>query len=120
MNDHCKKWSNRSSAINEVLKKNGGKTFFIWQITVGKYKNIHPNDKKIENITQNAFNGIFEHYEDTRKMCVKSFKLKNIEIIDIPNDLTPEKEMFFDFAHLLPYGNYLIAEQMYNVIKQEL
>ena len=120
MNDHCKKWSNRSSAINEVVKKNGGKTFFIWQITVGKYKNIHPNDKKIENITQNAFNGIFEHYEDTRKMCVKSFKLKNIEMIDLPNDLTPEKEMFFDFAHLLPYGNYLIAEQMYNVIKQEL
>ncbi len=52
--------------------------------------------------------------------CQKSFGSNNIELINLPDDIYPEREMFIDLAHLMPYGNYVIAEQIYNVIKKDL
>ena len=50
----------------------------------------------------------------------KSFGSNNIELINLPDNINPKREMFIDFAHLMPYGNYIIAEQIYNVIKKDL
>lgn len=116
----CNRWANRSLAINQMVRNNKGNAYFIWQIMIGDYKNLKPSDVMLQERTKKAFDEIFIKYESTRKLCQKTFGSNNIELINLPDDIYPEREMFIDFAHLMPYGNYVIAEQIYNVIKKDL
>ncbi len=77
----CNRWANRSLAINQMVKNNQGNAYFIWQVMIGDYKNLKPNDGILPSKTKKAFDEIFIQYKSTRKLCQKSFGSNNLQLL---------------------------------------
>jgi hypothetical protein len=117
-NKLCEKWSDRSYAIYNENKLNNSNSYFIWQITIDNLLYLKEIEKKIKNKTIKHLGNIFNSYERFRDVCVESFKKKGLKLHKLPNLPNTNKVLFFDYAHLNPPGNRILASYVFNIIKE--
>jgi len=118
-NGLCEKWSSRANAIyNENMIKNGD-TYFIWQITIDNLPYLKNIERDIKEKTTSHLGDIFNPYEIFRDKCVKEFNNKNIKLHVLANLPNQNKVLFFDYVHLNPPGNKILANNIFNIIKNK-
>ena len=59
-------------------------------------------------------------YEIFRNECVKEFNKRNLKLHTFKKIPEQEKVLFFDYIHLNPPGNKIIAKNIFDIIKNEL
>ena len=116
----CEKWSSRASAIYNENIINNSDVYFIWQITIADLSNLRKIEKEIKKLTINHLGDIFGSYEIFRDECVKEFNKRNLKLYTFKKIPKQEKVLFFDYIHLNPPGNKIIAKNIFNIIKDKL
>ena len=116
----CKKWAKRSSGIYNHNVKNFEQVFFIWQITIDDYKYLNDLELEIKEKTINHLGNIFKSYEIFKNKCIEEFKKNNLILYSLPNLPENKKTLFFDYVHLTPPGNEIVANLIFEIIKDKI
>lgn len=120
VNSLCKKWSSRASAIYNESKINNSDVYFIWQITINDLSSLNKIENEIKSLTVNHLGDIFGSYDIFRDECVKEFSNRDLKLHTIKKIPKQDKVLFFDYIHLNPPGNKIIAKNIFDIIKNEL
>ena len=118
-NELCKKWASRSNAIFNETKINNSDAYFIWQITIDNLPYLKNIERDIKEKTTGHLGDIFDPYEIFRDKCLKEFKNKDLKLHVLPNLPNQNKVLFFDYVHLNPPGNKILANNIFNIIKNK-
>jgi hypothetical protein len=117
-NELCEKWSDRSNAIYNENKINNSNSYFIWQITIDNLLYLKEIEKEIKNKTIKHLGNIFKSYEKFRDVCVENFNKKGLKLHKLANLPNKNKVLFFDYVHLNPPGNRILASYIFNIIEE--
>ena len=120
VNNLCEKWSSRASAIYNENMINNSNVYFVWQITINDLSSLKKIENEIKTLTVNHIGDIFESYDIFRDECVKEFSKRDLKLHTIKKIPKQDKVLFWDYIHLTPHGNKFIANNIFDIIKNEL
>ena len=75
---------------------------------------------EIKEKTINHLGNIFKSYEIFKNKCVEEFKKNNLILYSLPSLPESKKTLFFDYVHLTPPGNEIVANYIFEIIKDKI
>ena len=88
--------------------------------TIDDYKYLNEIESEIKNKTKNQMGNIFESYKLLKSKFKNQLKKNDLTLHILPSLPQNKKTLFFDYVHLNPQGNKIIAEYIFNIIKDKL